>query len=223
MSRLGQHVYQPPKGNRALRYLIPILGSLIFTFLVFYVIPLMKKLDGGAPKKTVAYDPGITVEAPPEFTPEEEPPPEAEPEEQPELAPEPLDLNLSVDIPLSGLGTGGIQIEINPGFAIDGAGEDFANSDLNEPPRVRTRARPIYPTALKKKGITGRVVVTATVDEKGQVENAVTKESSGFPSMDRAAEKSVLRYKFKPAIKAGRPARSTAMVPINFKLRQKKS
>lgn len=223
MKRLGQHVYQAPKGSRVLRYLIPLLGSLIFTFLVFYVIPLMKKLEGGAVKKTVSYDPGVTVEAPPEFVAEEEPPPEVEPEEQPELTPEPLDLNLSVDIPLSGLGTGGLQIEINPGFAIDGAGEDFANSDLNEPPRVRTRARPVYPSALKKKGIMGRVVVTATVDEKGKVEKAVTKESSGFPSMDRAAEKSVLRYQFKPAIKAGRPARSTAVVPINFKLRQKKS
>jgi len=214
-----KHTYQPPQGSKVLRYLLPFVGSLIFTFLVFYVIPLMKRLEGGEHKIIETHDEGPPLTPPETFVKDDKPPPPIEQDEVKELPPEMSDLDIPIDIPNLGGGAGGGGfLNVNPGFAMVGNGSDFANDDLNEPPRVVSRARPQYPPSLMKKQITGRVIVSALISETGSVESVSTKETSGYPAMDRAAEKAVRRWRFKPGIQKGKKVRSTVLVPINFKL-----
>ena len=73
---------------------------------------------------------------------------------------------------------------------------------------------PKYPEECRRSNQEGRVVVTFTVDEAGNVVSAKVTGKSAYPSMDQAAVDAVYRGKFP----AG-PGRSTASKAIVFKLR----
>ena len=72
-----RHVYRPPRKNRFLSTAIIFSGGLIFTFLVFYLIPLMQKLEQGMEEEEQDLVANITVAPEDEYVaPEEEPEPE---------------------------------------------------------------------------------------------------------------------------------------------------
>lgn len=73
---------------------------------------------------------------------------------------------------------------------------------------------PKYPEECRRSNQEGRVVVTFTVDEAGNVVSAKVTGKSAYPSMDQAAIDAVYRGKFP----AG-PGRATASKAIVFKLR----
>lgn len=73
---------------------------------------------------------------------------------------------------------------------------------------------PKYPEECRRSNQEGRVVVTFTVDEAGNVVSAKVTGKSAYPSMDQAAVDAVYRGKFP----AG-PGRATASKAIVFKLR----
>ncbi len=58
------------------------------------------------------------------------------------------------------------------------------------------------------------VVVTPT----GECGDVSVEETSGTPSLDEAAMAAVRRWRFSPAIRAGRKSQTTVRVPITFKL-----
>lgn len=222
MSRLAsRHVYRPPKSNRPLSVVAAILGGLVFTFLVFYVIPLMQKLEGEKASKTSVLEVAQVEEAPEEFELEEEPPPpEEEPEPEPELQldSEPLEI---ADLPFDlGLGIGGkVLLDLKPNFEVADDPNILGGSDLDTPPRPTSKPPPRYPRELLKKKQGGKVIVVVTVDERGTVTNASVKESSGFSALDQAAVDAARRWKFKPGIKGGRNAVMTAKIPFNFRVK----
>ncbi|MDQ8192258.1 energy transducer TonB [Roseibacillus persicicus] len=222
MSRLAsRHVYRPPRGNRPLNIAAAVVGGLVFTFLVFYVIPLMQKLEGEKQTKTTVLEVAQIEEAPDEFEVEEEPPPpEDEPEPEPELTldTEPLDI---ADIPFDiGAGVGGkMMLDLKPNFEVANDPNALGGNDLDTPPRPTSKPPPRYPKDLLKKKQGGKVIVLVTVDERGSVTNASVKESSGFQSMDQAALTAAKRWKFKPGIKGGRKAVMTAKIPFTFRVK----
>lgn len=222
MSRLAsRHVYRPPKSNRPLNIAAAIIGGLGFTFLVFYVIPLMQKLDGEKKETTTALEVAQVDEAPDEFELDEPPPPpEDEPEPEPELVldSEPLDI---ADIPFDvGAGIGGkMLLDLKPNFEVADDPNSFGGGDLDTPPRPTTQVPPRYPRDLLKSKQEGKVLVLVTVDERGVVTNASVRETSGFAAMDQAAVNAVKRWKFKPGIKGGRKAVMTATIPFNFRIK----
>ena len=222
MSRLSsRHVYRPPRSNRPLNVAAAIIGGLVFTFLVFYVIPLMQKLEGEKDNKTSVLEVAAIEEAPPEFEVEEEPPPpEDEPEPEPELVLEPDLLDIP-DIPFDvGVSIGGTTIKMDPGlFDVVDDPNALGGNDLDTPPRPTSKPPPRYPKELLKKRQGGRVIVLVTVNERGLVSNASVKESSGFAEMDKAALAAAKRWKFKPGIKGGRKAVMTAKIPFNFRVK----
>ncbi len=78
----------------------------------------------------------------------------------------------------------------------------------------------IYPDAARRDGEQGRVVVRFTVDRTGQVLDVTLVDSSGFPSLDEAAQ-AMLRDAHLPPFPMGMAqARITATVPIRYTLRQ---
>ena len=72
-----------------------------------------------------------------------------------------------------------------------------------------------YPAVARDAGIRGEVVVAAVIDEQGQVETAMVRES---PSevLSIAALKAVRETRFRPARRAGLPVRVRLTIPVPF-------
>ena len=83
--------------------------------------------------------------------------------------------------------------------------------DRNQPPA--------YPRIARRFGYEGCVSLRLTVDETGAVTKADILRSSGHRVLDRAAEKTVLKWKFCPARQLGVPVASRVEVPLIFKLK----
>jgi len=74
-----------------------------------------------------------------------------------------------------------------------------------------------YPEEAKKAGTQGKVFVSLTIDESGKVIQAdIMKSVDKY--LDAAALEAVSKISFTPAKKAGKPAKSRMLLPIDFKL-----
>jgi protein TonB len=173
------------------------------------------------------------------------PPPPPPPIDEPEIEPEEIDetiepleipeeaQDLSDDQPQNDLGIdigeiaaadgpGGFNIV--PSFARRGGAsseeDDPLGSGLGGEEAVATfKAQPIYPSALLKKRIGGKVVVTAIVSPAGKVIKATVKQSSGRNELDQAACNAVMKWKFKPSMRDGKPVQSTCLIPYTFEVK----
>lgn len=94
-------------------------------------------------------------------------------------------------------------------------GEIFKLSDLDRQPTTVYQAAPPYPFELRRTGVEGTVNVEFIVDSRGDVVHARVL-SSTHPGFEEAAVVGVLKWKFRPGIKAGRKVNTRMMVPIKF-------
>jgi TonB family protein len=78
-----------------------------------------------------------------------------------------------------------------------------------------------YPEAGLKSGTQGRVLVTISFDDKGDIVKTEVVESMGA-DFDKAAVKAIQETKWTPAIAKGLPAACQVVIPIQFKLDDKK-
>jgi protein TonB len=76
-----------------------------------------------------------------------------------------------------------------------------------------------YPSFSKRSGEQGEVVVRLIIDESGNVEDVSLLRSSSFPRLDRAATEIGRRYRFKPFLVNGSPARISTNLLIKFNLK----
>lgn len=76
-----------------------------------------------------------------------------------------------------------------------------------------------YPSFSKRSGEQGDVVVKLIIDETGSVEEVAMLKSSTFPRLDRAATEIGKRYRFKPFLVNGSPARISTNLLIKFNLK----
>ena len=76
-----------------------------------------------------------------------------------------------------------------------------------------------YPSFSKRSGEQGEVVVRLIIDESGSVEDVALLRSSSFPRLDRAASEIGRRYRFKPFLVNGAPARISTNLLIKFNLK----
>ena len=147
---------------------------------------------------------------PPPPTPEDPPPPpEPEREEPPpelDTPPPPISLE-QLDMALNP-GTGGSMAGdfALPTFDLSGSDlgglEIFELGDVDSPPQPRTRIEFSYPSAARRKGITGVVKVEYVVDQKGRVEKIHIVESPDR-ILSEATEDVLRRARFEPATKGG--------------------
>lgn len=88
----------------------------------------------------------------------------------------------------------------------------------NSGPAFMHRESPHYPLLARRMGKEGKVILRLTIDEKGNLQNieVVKGESHGFTE---AAVKAVKTSTFRPAMKKGKPVPSSALLPINFVLK----
>ena len=78
--------------------------------------------------------------------------------------------------------------------------------------------KPRYPYLSRVNSEEGKVILQVHVSHTGDVSKIEIQQSSGYRRLDRAAQKAVSRWKFKPAQVAGLATAGTVQVPINFVL-----
>lgn len=100
---------------------------------------------------------------------------------------------------------------------LDGAQLDqaFSLAEIDQKPRVVYQVSPTFPADLRGRKIEGLVTLTFTVDVDGKVQEPRV-EKSTHPSFDRPALEAVRKWKFEPALRAGKRAACRMRVPIRF-------
>lgn len=106
-------------------------------------------------------------------------------------------------------------LEFNLG-GTDSESNAIASGDNVIPASVDNRTRnrpPVYPEDAARRGQQGAVVLLIHVSASGGATGSDVLETSGVPSLDRAAQQAVAGWHFLPAMKAGRP------VPFDMPMR----
>ncbi len=73
---------------------------------------------------------------------------------------------------------------------------------------------PEYPEEARRRGLHGTVVVEFLIDASGRVSRARVVQS--IPELDGAALDCVRTWRFKPALRGGKPIATTARAPLRF-------
>jgi protein TonB len=95
------------------------------------------------------------------------------------------------------------------------AAAPVALAETKEPPvPVRTVA-PEYPDEMHRQGISGLVTVRCTIDEHGDVTEAVVVKYSD-PVFEKPAVDALQKWKFKPATLDGKAVLTHALIPVRF-------
>lgn len=100
----------------------------------------------------------------------------------------------------------------------EAAAEPKAPAD--RPAEPVARLQPDYPPAAARSREEGTVVLNVAVDASGNPGDIDFVDRSGSRELDRAAMQAVRQWRFKPAMKGGKPVASTVQVPIEFTLEQ---
>ncbi len=77
---------------------------------------------------------------------------------------------------------------------------------------------PVYPEVARRRGQQGRVVLEVSVSAEGMPVSVRVVQSSGYPSLDTAAQTAVERWRFVPATRGGAAVSAVAEVPVRFRL-----
>ncbi len=84
-----------------------------------------------------------------------------------------------------------------------------------EPPVPVRMVAPDYPQELRREGVAGVVMVSCTIDEKGDVQDASIEKSSNA-TFDRPALAAIRKWKFKPAKLDGAAVAKKVTIPLKF-------
>ncbi len=109
-------------------------------------------------------------------------------------------------------GTGGGTAGVGHGL-----GKLFDLAELDQGPVLRFQAKPIYPYEMTRSGIEGQVTVSFVVDPNGRVRDAVA-VSSTHRAFESAATQAVLKWRFTPGTKNGRPVATRMIIAITFNI-----
>ena len=83
-------------------------------------------------------------------------------------------------------------------------------------PRLVHAVDPVYPSALRRKDITGTELVRLTVDQHGKPTDIQSARADNFDLMDAAID-AVRHYRFKPAQYQGHPVAMEIQVEVTFR------
>lgn len=85
-------------------------------------------------------------------------------------------------------------------------------------PRMIRQTKPAYPSDAKDDGVEGTVVMLITVGKNGKISQAKVVDSAGDRRLDRAAEQTVKKWEYEPALRDGVPVESTIRVRVQFNI-----
>jgi len=113
-----------------------------------------------------------------------------------------------------GTGTGDGQKNVSPG----GEAARPAPKGESRGPVPISQPHPSYPPDARFEGVEGTVVLLASIDAGGKVSNLKVERSAGDRRLDRAAERAVKQWTYKPSLKDGVPVASSVRVRVQFRL-----
>lgn len=204
---------------------LSVLAGLAFSLLLFVLMALAQMM-GDVVAPTSDLDESFAAYVPPEIetVEEDEPPPREEEAPPPELEAEAPPLSLDqLDIALNP-GTGGsLAGDFSMAMISTSGGElgteDFVDfSDLDQLPRPIGVSGFNFPTRLKRKKVSGKIVLIIKLDQDGNVIDAVV-DQSNLPAFDDFVRNEVASWKFTPPTMNGRPVRAHARLPIPINIR----
>ena len=79
---------------------------------------------------------------------------------------------------------------------------------------------PVYPVDVMKEGVNGQVVLVFDVAADGSVIRGKVERSSGDARLDASALSAANKWKFRPAVRDGKPVPSQVRVPVKFEMDQ---
>jgi len=136
--------------------------------------------------------------------------------DKPDAPPPPPPMNLASNLAPDSGGVGINAPALSRGLNLDRSGL-AAPTDGDVIPLVRVP--PQYPQRAASRGINGWVQLEFTITESGGVEDVIVIAAEPTGYFERAAERALLRWKYKPKIVDGRPARRyNNQVVITFEL-----
>jgi len=142
------------------------------------------------------------------------------PVRKPVTAAEPPDLSPPAPGPSGagepGMGSGWLALPSGPGSVADTL-QVLDPTQVDQRPVPASRLHPNYPMEMRRRNISGEVLVDFIVDADGRVRHAVA-ASSSRAEFERAALEAVSGWRFSPGRKNGRPVAIHLRLPILFTL-----
>ncbi len=126
-------------------------------------------------------------------------------------APEPRIQAAASDAPDERRGATEAPVDATPRESTPIVPPNFQAAYLKNPP-------PRYPTAARRNGDQGTVMLKVLVTREGDAADVLVERSSGSAVLDGAARESVKSWRFVPARKGQQPVDAWVLVPIVFKL-----
>ncbi len=108
------------------------------------------------------------------------------------------------------------QATIQPAGSGGGGG---ATGRVDAHPSLERAIKPTYPIGSRRRGEEGTVILDVTVGPDGHATQVARVSSSGFPELDRAAERAAAQARFKPGTRDGKSVESAARLTLIFRLR----
>ena len=194
-----------------------------FAIGLFVLMALAQMMSDTEPPEQSFTEDLVAFEAPEVMEVEEEILEEVEEEPPPELEMEPPQLSLDqLDIALNP-GTGGsLAGDFSmPTFHASAASlgtDDFVDfSNLDQVPRPIGVSGFNFPRRLKKKKVSGEIVLLIKLDETGRVIEARV-DRSNLPAFDNFVVNEVSDWRFTPPTQLGRPVKAEARLPIPIRI-----
>lgn len=123
------------------------------------------------------------------------------------------------DFAMGGNLAGGLQISAAPRQNLSSMLRTaFTLSEVDQPPRIIRKIDPLYPFAAKRKNIQGSVTLKFIVTKDGKVVDPSVVKGEPPEIFDNSALKAIARWRFKPAIKDGKPVDVIIIAPLKFEL-----
>jgi protein TonB len=96
-------------------------------------------------------------------------------------------------------------------------GDVVSSIHLDNTPRARFQASPVYPFEARRTGTPGEVHVEFVVDERGRVTDPRVVHSSNR-MFDESTLRAVAKWQFEPGRRHGKPVKFRMTVPVMFNL-----
>lgn len=96
-------------------------------------------------------------------------------------------------------------------------------SDGVTPPELLSKTQPAYPDSARAAGRQDKVIVTAIIQADGAVGEVSILKHAVDPAFDESAMAAVKQWRYRPAMKDGKPVEVVFQVVIDFRLDKKPS
>ena len=97
---------------------------------------------------------------------------------------------------------------------------EFELSQLDQPPTIMRKVKPVYPFTARRRNITGKVVVRFLVDEHGFVKKIIIKQAIPEGIFEQSVIAALKKWRFRPGKYQGKSVPVWIQLPIQFNLSQ---